>query len=65
MVSGTKICGASDGRNLRPSHLAERARHDADDLMTFTVQGDGLPDNRGVAAEAPPPERLRAITATR
>ena len=49
---------ASGGINLRPSHLAERAGHDADDLMTFTVQGDGLPDNRGVAAEAPPPQRF-------
>ena len=26
--------------------------------MTFTVQGDGLPDNRGVAAEASPPQRF-------
>ena len=50
---------ASGGINLRPSDLAERARHDADDLMTFTVQGDGLPDNRRVAAEAPPPELFR------
>ena len=58
MVSGRKICAVSAGGPLTPSHLAECARHDADDLVALAVQRDGLPDNRGVAAEAAAPERF-------
>ena len=46
------------GRHARVSREddVEARRHDADDRHEAAVDADGLPDDRGVRSEAPPPE---------
>ena len=48
--------GRSD---LRASDLPKRGRHDADDLVADTVQGDRLTDHRRISAKRAYPQRLR------
>ncbi len=52
---GTRRVGQPD---VVAHRKVEAGRHDADNGELATIDGDGAADDRGIGAEAPPPERV-------
>src|SRR5262245_5141781 len=56
--SGERLVVLQERPDLRrgSQNILERARHYADDGIAVIVERDLAPDNRGITAEAPPPQ---------